>query len=102
MRPRVPTSVSVALGALLFLNGCAPAAPAPATTPESDLSGLGYKHWAQLIEERTGGRIKFQFFWAGSLLTSQQQFQGLRDGLADFGGASMGALSGPGPAAAAV
>ena len=65
-----------------------------ATAPESDLSGTGYKYWAQLIDERTGGRIKFQFFWAGSLLTSQQQFQGLRDGLADFGGPAMATLSG--------
>jgi len=65
-----------------------------ATAPESDLSGVGYKYWAQLVDERTGGRIKFRFFWAGSLLISQQQFQGIRDGLADFGGPSMATISG--------
>lgn len=68
-----------------------------ASSPETDLSSIGYKHWASLVEERTAGRIKFQFFWAGSLLRSQQQFQGIRDGLADFGGPSMATVSGQVP-----
>ncbi|GEM_PF-865353 len=64
---------------------------------ETDISGDGYKHWAKLIEERTGGRIKFQFFWAASLLTSQRMFEGLRDGLADFGGSATASMSGQVP-----
>ncbi len=64
------------------------------TAPETDISGTGYKYWARLVEQRTGGRIKFQFFWAGSLLKSQQAFDGIRDGLADFGGPSMATISG--------
>jgi TRAP-type C4-dicarboxylate transport system substrate-binding protein len=62
--------------------------------PETDLASVAYKHWAQLIDERTGGRIKFQFFWAGSLLTQTQMFQGVRDGLADFAGPAMSYVSG--------
>ncbi|MBI4492044.1 MAG: TRAP transporter substrate-binding protein [Chloroflexi bacterium] len=67
------------------------------TSPEADLSGVGYKQWAKLIDERTGGRIKFQFFWAGSLLSSTQMFQGLRDGLSDFAGPAMSYVSGQVP-----
>jgi TRAP-type C4-dicarboxylate transport system substrate-binding protein len=63
-------------------------------SPEADLSGVGYKHWAKLVGDRTGGRIKFQFFWAGSLLPTQQMFQGIRDGLSDFGGPAMSYVSG--------
>lgn len=63
-------------------------------SPEADLSGVGYKHWAKLVEERTGGRIRFQFFWAASLLTATNMFQGIRDGLADFGGPAMSFVSG--------
>jgi TRAP-type C4-dicarboxylate transport system substrate-binding protein len=61
---------------------------------ETDISGDAYKYWAKLVDERTGGRIKFQFFWAGSLLTSQRMFDGLRDGLSDFGGAATASWSG--------
>jgi TRAP-type C4-dicarboxylate transport system substrate-binding protein len=53
-------------------------------SPETDLSGDGVKFWAKLIDERTGGRIKFQFFWASSLLNTSQMFQGTRDGVSDF------------------
>ncbi|MFI5266878.1 MAG: TRAP transporter substrate-binding protein [Chloroflexota bacterium] len=53
-------------------------------SPESDLSGDGVKYWAKLVDERTGGRIKFQYFWAASLLNTTQMFQGVRDGLTDF------------------
>jgi TRAP-type transport system periplasmic protein len=67
------------------------------TSPESDLSGDGYKYWAKLVEERTGGRIKFQFFWAGSLVTSTQMFGGVRDGLVDFAGPAMSYVSGQVP-----
>lgn len=54
-------------------------------SPEADLSGVGIKHWANLVEQRTGGRIKFQYFWANSLLNATQMFTGVRDGLTDFG-----------------
>jgi TRAP-type C4-dicarboxylate transport system substrate-binding protein len=53
-------------------------------SPETDLSGEGVKFWAKLVDERTGGRIKFQYFWAGSLLNASTMFNGVRDGLADF------------------
>src|SRR5437867_3767170 len=53
-------------------------------SPEADLSGDGVKFWAKLVDERTGGRIKFQYFWAGSLLNASNMFNGVRYGLSDF------------------
>ena len=66
-------------------------------SPEADLSGDGYKYWAKLVDERTGGRIKFQFFWAGSLLNSTQMFAGVRDGLVEFAAPAMSYVSGQVP-----
>lgn len=63
-------------------------------SPEADLSGEGLKHWADLVGQRTGGRITFQFFWAGSLLNATQMFDGVRDGLADFAVPAMSYVSG--------
>ena len=64
---------------------------------ETDISGEVYKYWANLVDQRTAGRVKCQFFWAGSLLTSQRMFDGLRDGLSDFGGAATASWSGQVP-----
>jgi TRAP-type C4-dicarboxylate transport system substrate-binding protein len=66
-------------------------------SPEADLSGEGYKYWAKLVDERTGGRIKFQFFWAGSLLNATSMFAGVRDGLVDFAAPAMSYVSGQVP-----
>ncbi|HEY8691195.1 MAG TPA: TRAP transporter substrate-binding protein [Chloroflexota bacterium] len=67
------------------------------TAPETDLASEGLKYWANLVDQRTGGRIKFQFFWAGSLLTATNMFQGVRDGLADFASPAMSYVSGQVP-----
>ena len=46
------------------------------------------------MTQRTGGRITFQYFWSGSLLTIAQVFDGIRDGLADAGYGVTTAISG--------
>ncbi|HEX6513484.1 MAG TPA: TRAP transporter substrate-binding protein [Chloroflexota bacterium] len=65
--------------------------------PQTDFSAQGLQHWADMVGERTGGRIKFQFFWAASLLNTTQLFQGIRDGLADFGDPATSFTSGQVP-----
>jgi TRAP-type C4-dicarboxylate transport system substrate-binding protein len=55
------------------------------TFPQTDFGVQGLQHWTELVGQRTGGRIKFQLFYASSLLNATQLFQGIRDGLADFG-----------------
>jgi TRAP-type C4-dicarboxylate transport system substrate-binding protein len=65
--------------------------------PPTDFSAQGIQHWTELVGERTGGRIKFQMFWSSSLLNTTQLFQGIRDGLADFGNPASSFLSGQVP-----
>ncbi len=65
--------------------------------PETDFGSRGLQHWADLVGQRTGGRFKFQFFYASSLLNATQLFQGLRDGLADFADPATSYVSGQVP-----
>jgi TRAP-type C4-dicarboxylate transport system substrate-binding protein len=41
--------------------------------------------WAEQVTKKTDGRIKFQFFWGGSLLSAQDTLPGVADGRADVG-----------------
>jgi len=63
-------------------------------SPEGDLTSHTIKFWGDTVSQRTGGRITFQYFWGGSLLTLPQMFDGIRDGLADAGYVATTAISG--------
>jgi TRAP-type C4-dicarboxylate transport system substrate-binding protein len=65
--------------------------------PEADLGSRVAKLWSDLVTQRTGGRVTFQYFWGGSLLTLPQMFDGVRDGLADAGNVATAAISGKVP-----
>jgi TRAP-type C4-dicarboxylate transport system substrate-binding protein len=41
--------------------------------------------WAKLVEERSGGKVKFVFYWASSLCQMQDTFRATQTGLADVG-----------------
>ena len=92
--PSVSAGASAGAAAAVRKEGPSLSFKFASSAPETDLSAVGYKEWAKQVDERTAGRIKFQFFWAGSLLTSQRMFDGLRDGLADFGGVATASMSG--------
>src|SRR3990170_4216773 len=68
-----------------------------AQSPEADLTSHATKFWGEMISQRTGGRITFQYFWGGSLLTLPQMFDGVRDGLTDAGYVATTAISGKVP-----
>lgn len=42
------------------------------------------------LEERTGGRVKFRFFTAGTLLTAPKIYDGVVEGIADIGLSNIG------------
>jgi TRAP-type C4-dicarboxylate transport system substrate-binding protein len=50
--------------------------------PESDFSSEVFRRWAQLVTDRTEGRIQFRYHWAGSLV-GNKTLDALRDGVAD-------------------
>ncbi|MEU3270867.1 C4-dicarboxylate TRAP transporter substrate-binding protein [Saccharomonospora sp. NPDC006951] len=44
-----------------------------------------FNAFAAEVERRTGGKITFESYWGGSLLTSEEMAQGVRGGIADIG-----------------
>ncbi|MCP1336996.1 TRAP transporter substrate-binding protein [Futiania mangrovi] len=50
--------------------------------PESDFSSQVLLRWADLVKQRTEGRIDFRYHWAGSLV-GNKTLDGLRDGVVD-------------------
>lgn len=84
--------------ALLVGSGCAPASVAPAATPTPEPIELklswytgethhgfvdGGKRWAEMIEERSGGRIKVRYFFGEVLGKAAEQYDLVEKGLAD-------------------
>jgi TRAP-type C4-dicarboxylate transport system substrate-binding protein len=52
------------------------------------------KKWAKAVEERSGGKVKFVFYWASSLAKLPDTFRATQTGLADVGMWVYGAVSG--------
>lgn len=75
-------ALAVALG--MPAGGAAAKTTLQATTvfPESDFSSQVLLRWADLVTERTEGRIDFRYHWAGSLV-GNKTLDGLRDGVVD-------------------
>lgn len=53
---------------------------------EGTIMGEMDKKFTDLVTEKTGGKLKFQFFWAGSLATGNEILNLLRDGAIQMGG----------------
>ena len=52
--------------------------------PHIDPSKIAIE-WAKTVEERSGGKVKFTFYWASSLCKMQDTFRATQTGLADVG-----------------
>ena len=57
------------------------------------VSGIGKmaKQWGDIIETKSGGRVKFVYYWAGTLVPITEQVKGVKTGTADV--AQIGPLS---------
>jgi len=78
MRPGVFFVVIVLVFSLTALSEPVPAATEQfprmqiklaSQSPEADLTSQAVKFWGDTVTQRSGGRITFQYFWGGSLLT---------------------------------
>ena len=56
-----------------------------------------YKPWIEELEQRSGGRIKIEPYFADSLFKAKECFDAVKNGLADIGEASYGASAGQFP-----
>lgn len=43
-----------------------------------------YEQWAKMLDERSGGRVKINFYWSESLLKASEFFRGVQTGQADI------------------
>ena len=83
----------------LVATGCpapAPAPPAPAPPKVITLKCANYfgaaasqstvlEQFCKDVEAATGGRVKFEYYTGGTLLTAPAMYQGIVDGVADIG-----------------
>lgn len=53
---------------------------------ESTIMGEMDKRFTDLVTEKTDGKLKFEFFWAGSLATGNEILNLMRDGAIQMGG----------------
>ena len=56
-----------------------------AVVPEKSFQGQNQKWWANEIEKRTKGQLKFQFFWMESLVPWKDSYKGTTSGICDVG-----------------
>ena len=52
--------------------------------PPQDMKSRTIKRLGDFVEEKTGGRIKFQYFYGGSLMSKPQFIDGVAKGIADI------------------
>jgi TRAP-type C4-dicarboxylate transport system substrate-binding protein len=61
------------------------------TSPAASGIGKMSKAWGDMIEQKSGGRVKFVYYWAGTLVPIPEQVKGIKTGTADA--AQLGPLS---------
>ena len=61
------------------------------TSPAASGIGKMAKQWGDRIEEKSGGRVKFVYYWAGTLVPIPEQVKGIKTGTTDV--AQLGPLS---------
>lgn len=66
--------------------------------PPGDLQSVTIKRLGDLVEQGTNGRIKFQYFFGGSLITKPQFVDAVAKGIADISTGPGGFVSGKIPA----
>ena len=62
--------------------------------PPSDIKAITIKRMGDLIEERTNGRIKFEYFYGGSLIKKPAFVDGVAKGIADISTGPVGFITG--------
>jgi TRAP-type transport system periplasmic protein len=53
--------------------------------PENSANAQAIRAWGDAVEGATAGKLRFQYFWSGALLSPADTVQGIRDGRADIG-----------------
>lgn len=81
------------LALLVFVVGCAQPAPTPTAEPtvlkfghllaREDGPSSGAEWWMDEVEKRSGGLVKFERYWSGSLAPGPELLEAIDSGIAD-------------------
>lgn len=52
------------------------------------------KQWGKMVEEKSGGTVKFTFYWSGSLASQKDTYRAMLTGVADIGHWVLGSIPG--------
>ena len=85
-------SIFLVLLVTVFMNAPFPAAAQPIELklatwnppPPFPISTSAEK-WAKMVEDKSGGRVKITFFWAGGLASLRDTYRAVQTGVADIG-----------------
>jgi TRAP-type transport system periplasmic protein len=58
--------------------------------PQTDKANAPYEEWGKELEKRSNGRIKVDFYWAGTLAPPVQTYDAVMRGIADVGNHVLG------------
>jgi TRAP-type C4-dicarboxylate transport system substrate-binding protein len=86
----------IMLAGLTFLGGCAADSLTPTSEARIELKvstwgppqlpiSLVNEEWARMIEEQSGGRVKFTFYWDQSLVKASDTWKAIQTGITDIG-----------------
>jgi TRAP-type C4-dicarboxylate transport system substrate-binding protein len=96
MGKRLIVFIVILLTGATVLGGCAEAPPASVTEKPIELKvatwgppqlpiSLANKEWAERIEEQSGSRVKFNFYWDQSLVKAGDTWTAIQTGITDIG-----------------
>jgi TRAP-type C4-dicarboxylate transport system substrate-binding protein len=92
MKRNITVFLTVLLTGLAVLGGCADKSSSPTIElkvstwgpPQLPISVVN-QEWAEMIEERSGGRVKFTFYWDQSLVKASDTWKAIQTGITDIG-----------------
>lgn len=96
MKRNLTVFLMLLLTGLAVLGGCADNSLSPTIEEPIELKvstwgppqlpiSKANKEWAEMIEERSGGRVSFNFYWNQSLVKASDTWKAIQTGIADIG-----------------
>ncbi len=96
MKKNITIFLTLLLTGLAVLGGCAENAPQPTVEKPLELKVSTWgpsqlpiskvnEEWAEIIEEQSGGRVKFTFYWGQSLVKASDTWKAIQTGMTDIG-----------------
>ncbi len=97
MKHFIVVCMLICFAGFAFLSSQCYAAEKPVVTlkvtsflPQTDGANAPYEAWGKEVEKRSNGRIKIDFYWAGTLAPAVQTYDAVKNSIADVGNHVLG------------